>query len=249
MSGIPKGLIERWLHARAVGGPRAHAPHAAVIGAGSPADYMALERFHYCGGPPATWAGVLAARVGDELAGVLVVSRPTLNGWWREVRWPGLYRCGERAESAGAINRGLRTISRVVVDPRWRGVGIAHSLVRAYLVSPLTRDTEAVAAMGRVCTMFERAGMTRHEAPVAEHDVRLLGALRKAGVDARRLVEARYAERVLDRGRVRGLVNKWMRARDATRNQAGGNAAFLGAVVASRVLWRPPAYTWSRVKL
>ncbi len=236
MSTTPGKLVERWLRAR-------RALPRWVIGAGTPEDYLALERFHYCGGAPATWARVLAARAEGELAGVLVVSRPTLNAWWRAMAWPGEYDKKGRTEAAIAINAGLRTISRVVVDPRWRGVGVGAALVRAYLATPLTRDTEAVAAMGRACPMFERAGMTRHELAVGEHELGLLRGLRAAGVDVRRLVEARYAERVLGRRRVACMVGAWAQGREATRGWTSVGAAALGALVASRVLWRAPAYT------
>lgn len=237
MSDIPKRLVERWLRARG-------AQPAWVIEAGTPGDYLALERFHYCAGAPATWAGVLAARAAcdGELAGVLVVSRPTLNGWWRELAWPGVYGGGDRTRAAIAINAGLRTISRVVVDPRWRGMGVGVALVRAYLASPLTRDTEAVAAMGRICPIFERAGMTRHERGMSEQDRGLLRELRGAGVDVGRLVEARYAQGVLARRRVRAHVEAWARRSGATRGLLGEGAGCLGAMVASRVLWRAPAY-------
>lgn len=235
MPDIPKRLVERWLRAR-------RARPAWVIEAGTPDNYLALGRFHYCAGVPATWAGVLRASCDGELAGVLVVSRPTLNGWWRELAWPGVYGGRDRTRAAIAINAGLRTISRVVVDPRWRGMGVGVALVRAYLASPLTRDTEAVAAMGRICPIFERAGMTRHERGEGVQERGLLRALRGAGVDVGRLVEARYAEGVLARRRVREIVEAWARRSGATRGLLGQGAACLGAMVASRVLWRAPAY-------
>ena len=179
---------------------------------------------------------------GGELAGVLVASRPTLNGWWRELAWPGVYGGRDRTRAALAINAGLRTISRVVVDPRWRSMGGGVALVRAYLASPLTRDTETVAAMGRICPIFERAGMTRHERGVGKEELELERSLRQAGVDVRRLVEAEYAEGVLARRRVREIVEVWTRRSGATRGLLGESAATLGAAVASRVLWRAPAY-------
>jgi hypothetical protein len=54
-----------------------------TISRGARPDLDALRRFHYCAGRPGPPVLVLRARLGQELAGVLVVSRPTLNGWWR----------------------------------------------------------------------------------------------------------------------------------------------------------------------
>jgi GNAT superfamily N-acetyltransferase len=98
-----------------------------------------------------------------SVIGVLCVSRPTLNAWWRDAAWPGDYQAVPREVCAASINRDLRTISRVIVDPSWRAGGVGSALVRAYLKSPLTPRTEALSAMGRVCPLFERAGMRRIE--------------------------------------------------------------------------------------
>ncbi len=64
----------------------------------------------------------------------------------------------------------------MIVGARFRGLGIATRLVRAYLAGPLTPRTEAVAAMGRVCPFFEAAGMTPYPLALAR-DARLLDAL------------------------------------------------------------------------
>ncbi|MFN7022166.1 MAG: hypothetical protein ACK4WH_12685 [Phycisphaerales bacterium] len=125
---------------------------------GTTADYRALAHHHYRATPPATVCRVLRALEADErTAGVLVVSRPALNGPWRQAAWPGEY----PARGARRLNEQVRVISRVVVDPRSRGRGVAVAMVRAYLDSPLTVRTEALAAMGRSCGFFERAGMRR----------------------------------------------------------------------------------------
>ncbi len=176
-----------------------------VLAPGTIADYERLACFHYRAGPPATCALVLTLRdpARDELAGVLLVSHPTLNASWREHAWPGAYtsaRCprpdpGTRSrrlrELAQALNRDLRCISRVVIDPRWRGVGLATRLVRAYLDSPLTRRTEAIAAMGLVSPFFERAGMHRVRVPRRASDWRLLDALAHASAGPLDLLDDR----------------------------------------------------------
>jgi ABC-type ATPase with predicted acetyltransferase domain len=59
------------------------------------------------------------------------------------------------------INKNLRTISRVVVHPQFRGVGLGSELVRRILQECPTRYVETIAAMGKVHPFFEKAGMTR----------------------------------------------------------------------------------------
>jgi len=161
------------------------------IARGDPADLASLSRWHYRAGPPATCVHVLSARdrgTGD-LAGVLAVSMPALNSPLRDLAWPGRYRTGDRRRDARRLNAELRTISRVIVDPRYRGIGVAAALVRAYLARPLTPATEALAAMGSCCPFFEAAGMTRYALPLARRHARLLDALDAIGLPPWRLAD------------------------------------------------------------
>ncbi|HYE01768.1 MAG TPA: GNAT family N-acetyltransferase [Phycisphaerales bacterium] len=151
---------------------------------GTRADYAALARFHYRAGAPATMVGVVrAVEPGrGELAGVLVVSMPTLNGPWRELAWPGRYAGPDRRRGLRRLNAEVRTISRVVVEPRYRGLGLGRRLVEAYLRRPLTAATEAVAAMGGACPFFARAGMREYE--VGPGGARVPAVRRPGGVRA-----------------------------------------------------------------
>lgn len=159
------------------------------IETGSPADYDALAALHYRSGRPAsvvqTWRAVDALT--GEVAGVLVIAMPTLNGAWRRLAWPGRYDTGNKRVDARRLNTEVRRIARVIVDPRHRGVGLARRMVRAYLDEALTVRTEAVAAMARFSRFFERAGMRAIELPTLPRDARLLDALEHAGVEPFRL--------------------------------------------------------------
>ncbi len=155
------------------------------IEVGTLADYDALAGLHYRSGRPASVVKTLRAvdALTGEIAGVLVVAMPTLNGAWRRLAWPGRYDTGNKRVDARRLNHEVRRIARVIVDPRHRGVGLARRLVRAYLDEPLTVRTEAVAAMARFSRFFERAGMRAIELPTLPRDARLLDALEHAGVE------------------------------------------------------------------
>jgi hypothetical protein len=158
---------------------------------GTDEDFRRLSAFHYRAGPPATVAGILTAEHPRHgLVGVLVASRPTLNARWRELAWPGQYRTGHRRDDAARLNAEVRTISRVIVHPRLRALGMAARLVRAYLSSPLTIRTEAVAAMGAVCPFFAAAGMTAWRLPPTRAERRLRAALREARLPPCMLLES-----------------------------------------------------------
>jgi len=102
---------------------------------------------------------------------------PTLNAHWRNRAWPGHFDTPDKSLNAHRLNEQIRTISRVIVDPHSRGLGVATKLVRAYLEHPLTIGTEASAAMGSICPFFQRAGMTPYEIFPDQTDTRLLDAL------------------------------------------------------------------------
>jgi len=152
-------------------------------------DLGALIPFHYRSGLPATLERVLRAvdKETGTLAGVLAISRPTLNGAWRAHAWPGRFDGPDKILAAKRINRDLRTISRVIVDPRFRGLGVAPALVRSYLREPATPCTEAIASMGGVCPFFASAGMAEFRVPPSARDARLMDALGHAGVERWRL--------------------------------------------------------------
>ena len=219
-------------------------------------DFRALARYHYLAGPPAVPVLTLRARARGELAGVLVVAMPTLNGVWRELAWPGRYATGDKRRDVASLNREVRTIARVIVDPRFRGLGVARRLVRTYLDDPLTPATEAVAAMGRISPFFERAGMTAYELPVDDRDARLGDALVAVGVEAWRLLEGgttapralieRAARRTIRRGAavpsallVREL-ERWAKGR-----RVSGDRDELLVRAGLRLLARPVAYAHS----
>lgn len=195
-----------------------------MIERGTMADYERVAQWHYRGDAPATSVSVLRAVGGDGVVGVLVASMPSLNASWRRGAWGERFASGDRLADARAINRELRCISRVVVDPRWRGMGIARDLVATYLHDPLTPCTEAVAAMGRFTGFFESAGMRRIEVRVSERDERLRRAFEDAGLDVWRLAMARQAAAVIARDAVlEEELRRWARASRATARHARGS--------------------------
>ncbi len=142
-------------------------PGTLTLEVGTRRDYKALSGFHYLAGPPATFAAVRTVRyadaTGSRAVAVGVLSWPTARSRGRE-RFFALSgrRYGELLRFA---NANLRTISRVVVHPQFRSLGLATAVVRALIDAAPTRWVEASARMGRAVPMFERAGMARLDPP------------------------------------------------------------------------------------
>ncbi|MBS0198448.1 MAG: GNAT family N-acetyltransferase [Planctomycetes bacterium] len=220
---------------------------AVRIEAGAAADYYALAHLHYRPGSPAQIERVLRAVdvPTGMMVGVLVAGRGTLNAPWRRGAFGAEFDAGDKRRAARAANGALRVISRVIVDPRFRGLGIARRLVEAYLARPLTPCTEAVAAMGRVCPFFERAGMRRVSVRAARRDRELAAVLRGLGLRASWLLEPGAAARAMRaHPRLRRAVRRWANDSRSTR----GGAPDLSAAAAS-IAARPVVYVFRAGRL
>jgi GNAT superfamily N-acetyltransferase len=100
----------------------------------------------------------------SRLAAVAVLAYPTLASRARE-RALGLDGRSRR-EVIAFVNAHVRTISRVIVHPQFRGLGLASLLVRRICDACPTRYVEAFAAMGDLHPLFASGGMRRTNANV-----------------------------------------------------------------------------------
>jgi GNAT superfamily N-acetyltransferase len=239
------------------------APTVLRIGPCPLADARSLLSRHYASGMPARVCLTLGAWLDADqshgahrldasskeqtLVGVLTVSHPTLNDRWRNLAWPGVFDTPDKRERAQLLNAEVRRISRVVVLPRFRGMGIATALVRAYLRRPLTKRTAVVAAMGEWCRCFEHAGMRPVECPPIERDVKLATALKRLRI-APELLADEHVVQVLSRdpsfvqairawANAAGATRKVLKRADAVEALAPTAARAVGSI-------REPSHVW-----
>lgn len=235
---------------------------ALVLRTGSLRDYALLAEHHYLARKPAMAMRVLVledprrsvcARMRGEVAagkvvGVLVESLPALSCRLRDEalghRYGGLR---DVARRAAVLNREVRCISRVVVHPQWRGLGLAVRLVREALVSATTVFTESLAAMGHVNPFFEHAGMTAYRRQAHEGDARLIAALSRAGLSAVDLAVISGAMGRIDklephdRAWLREELTRW--TAQTRRRRVRGELAMEDVLRAARErLWCEPVY-------
>jgi ABC-type nitrate/sulfonate/bicarbonate transport system ATPase subunit len=228
-----------------------------------PADrsaWEALRAFHYRGHALPPYSHVFAAtaptpcRLGParRVIGVIVYGLPSLANRQRNDATGGRYRGRHRRALTRLLNREVRTISRVVIDPMYRGLSLAVRLVRETMPLVGTPYVEALATMGQVNPFFERAGMVRYAAPWPGRAARLIAALEHARIpSAVAAVPALLAERLaaLDAPR-RALL--WRELRTWHRRYQGGRGlgyrqsdddAVLRAV-AQHLFGHPVYYLW-----
>jgi GNAT superfamily N-acetyltransferase len=161
-----------------------------VIIPGSRSDYEHLSRFHYCGqscGPirqiyklidDHRWRGLAA-----PVVGIIVYGAPSANLAARNRAAGGVFAGLDRSAALTLLNERLLCIRRVIIEPRYRGLGLAARLVRETLPLTGAAMVEAVSTMGRMHPFFQRAGMTAFETPPDAKTERMQAALEMAGLN------------------------------------------------------------------
>jgi hypothetical protein len=96
------------------------------------------------------------------------------------------------------VNKYVRCISRVIIEPRYRGLGLASRLVAETMPRLGAAVIEAMSVMGAVHPFFEKAGMKRYEAKPAASSVQLIEALEMVGIDEHEFVDAQCVQDKLD---------------------------------------------------
>ncbi|MEM0375173.1 MAG: ATP-binding cassette domain-containing protein [Nitrososphaerota archaeon] len=217
---------------------------------GSAEDYRALSEFHYRGRNPGHVKAVYRAMIGDELAGVIVYSYPHPNLRARNAALPflrELIRSGMRSYLKW-LNEHFVRISRVIVHPKFRGIGVAVELVRHTMPLEGRPYVETLAVMAKYNPFFERAGMVRVSGPSDVRMERLNRAykeLRSLGATERILLDSelfRHWFESLNRRKRRRALNALSSVGDYWRRSGSRKLDPERAAKALVSLLNPPEY-------
>lgn len=178
---------------------------------GTIADYKPLARFHYREsqtGPVAAVYKIIdthparvalygcatepgAKATGDsEPIGIIIYSMPACSVQLRNIATNGLFtKLGSASANMQLVNNNIRTISRVVIEPRYRALGLSYQLVKKTMPMLNMPYIEALAVMGKVNPFFEKAGMMKFQAPEPLRSVKLQSALSAIGIEQTDLVD------------------------------------------------------------
>jgi hypothetical protein len=184
---------------------------------GTRADYESLSHYHYREPNMGPFAAIFALRFDKltvpskvegkgkfrtatmlETVGVIVYSMPTAGAQMRNVATGGVFAGLDKGTRLKLINKNIRTISRVIIEPRFRSLGLAVRLVRETMPIMNVPFVEALAVMGRANPFFEKAGLTRYDAPISASCVRLIEAFSAVGVDEQDLIDPALVQQKLD---------------------------------------------------
>jgi len=179
-----------------------------IVRAG-PGEYDYLSRFHYRQSPaglPGPHVAIYAMKDTHPVrarfapvVGVIVYTMPTAHAELRNVATGGMF-CGfgDRRLQLQMANKYIRRIARVIIEPRYRGLGLASRLVAETMPKLGVGVIEAMAVMGQVHPFFEKAGMKRYEAKPAVRTAQLVEAMAMVGIGARQFIDPQAVQDMLD---------------------------------------------------
>jgi len=125
-----------------------------TVEGGTRDDWRHLEGFHYRSHNLGASREIYSLRRKSELCGVIVYNYPPIGCSGRKLVMPAV-------SSVKMLNRMLSTISRVVVHPKYRSIGLGAKLVRETLPRIGTPYVEMIAVMAKYNPFAEKAGMKR----------------------------------------------------------------------------------------
>jgi hypothetical protein len=139
-----------------------------------------------------------AGAAGAATVGVIVYTMPSAAIELRNVAMGGLLDGLDRQTRLAFVNRNIRCISRVIIEPRFRSLGLAVRIVKETMPLMDVPIIEALAVMGQVNPFFEKAGMTKYEGATPVRCVRLIEALGAVGVEEDELIDPQLVQRKFD---------------------------------------------------
>jgi ABC-type transport system involved in cytochrome c biogenesis ATPase subunit/GNAT superfamily N-acetyltransferase len=149
------------------------------------ADWRKLSGFHYRSHNVGATREIFCLRRRGELCGVIVYCYPPSGCSGRRLMLPKM--------SLKELNKELSIISRVVIHPKYRTIGLGAKLIRESLPLVGTPYVEMVAVMAKYNPFAEKAGMRKvFEQPISEDALRVAEVLKGLGFDVQLLGSQRY---------------------------------------------------------
>lgn len=222
---------------------------------GDLADYKQLACYHY---RPDRLVGVTAVFIARPKAamssldagatGAIVYTMPVPRMELRNVATGNIFKGLDRQTQLALINRNIRCISRVVVEPRLRGIGLATRLVRETLPLAGVPIVEAVGVMPLMNPFLEKAGMKVFTPTVRVEQVELIEALSAVGVEENELVDPAGVQAKLDAmpgsaaDFVETHVRRFLKSQGRRRTMPGGIERT--RYLLSKLTERPAYHIW-----
>jgi ABC-type lipoprotein export system ATPase subunit/GNAT superfamily N-acetyltransferase len=152
---------------------------------GTTEEWRKLAGFHYRSHKIAAPRKIFCLKRGEELCGVIVYCYPPPTCFGRKLVLPKM--------SMKELNRKLSIITRVVVHPKYRTIGLGTKLVMETLPLAGTLYVEMPAVMAKYNPFAEKAGMQKiAEQPPPKEALAIAETLRQFGFDIQLLGSEKY---------------------------------------------------------
>lgn len=164
-------------------------------------DYKQLARYHYRDGHPglASAIFVMNRRGSKTPVGVIIYSTAPAVLELRNIATNHIFAGLDRSTKLGLINANIRRISRVIIESRFRGLGLASRLVRETMPLVNVPIVETLAVMGWVNPFFEKAGMKAYKAQPSTASIQFVEALSVIGIEQNELLDPEQVQHKFDR--------------------------------------------------
>lgn len=215
---------------------------------GDISDYKKLARFHYRDSNLTVYAAIFAMKMNSETVGVIVYTMPSPALELRNIATDGHFTGFDKATQLALINKNIRCISRVIVEPRLRSLGLASRLVRETMPQMDVPIIEAMAVMGLVNPFFEKGGMTAYQAKMPARCVRLLEALSMVGIEEEQMLDAQNVREKLEQLQPKEAefieleIKSFLQSYGKRRNMTAGIERT--RYILSKLTYRPVYYIW-----
>jgi ABC-type lipoprotein export system ATPase subunit len=152
---------------------------------GATEDWRRLAGFHYRSHKIAGPRKIFSLKRGEELCGVIVYCYPPPTCFGRRIALPKM--------SMKELNEKLSIISRVVVHPKYRAIGLGVKLVRETLAKAGTPYVEMPAVMAKYNPFGEKAEMRKiAEQPPPKEALAIAETLQQLGFNIQLLGSEKY---------------------------------------------------------
>jgi len=222
-------------------------------------DYKELAHYHYRDtklGPYAAIFAIKSSKTFSSLSGaigVIVYTMPSYGLELRNIATGNFFSGFDKATRLALINKNVRCINRVIIEPRFRGLGLAHRLVRKTMPKMDVPLIEAVAVMGLINPFFEKAGMSSFKAEVPARCVQLAEAFSMVGIEQEDFIDPKKVQAKLEGlgGREANFIEleirRFLQSYGKRRQMAAGLERT--RYILSKLTLRPVYYLWSNPKL
>ncbi len=219
-------------------------------------EYRRLSHFHYRQRSISAFNSIYAIRDfhpvrgrSGILAGVIVYNNPVPSLTLRNAATGGIFTgLSDRRLQLQLLNKHVRCISRVIIEPRYRGLGLAAWLVRETMPLLDVSIIESLAVMGLVNPFFVKAGLKVHCGKPLERVERLIEAFGITGIEDEIFIEPGKVQQKLDglsgaeAEFVEGQIRRFLDAYGKRKSMRPGIERT--RYVLSRLAERPAYYIW-----